>query len=260
MAGAPSRARRGRSAPNVKSCSSHSCASVYLANSVATPIIRAAPDDAKKHLSLDFWGSNPTPQSQDTWVLHTHLPATWLPAMLAWDLSHFWGTEGPGKPHASSVGTLCYHRGLCACWRTWQSHQPPQAPRSLGPPSQAQPTSHSALAPGLTVVTAAAADALALSMSKCRPWAGDVGGRAAAPASSASRLCARPKQSPFLASPSPSPLPCRSARGGWDPLPALSQGGEPPAHRCHRPYAIRRVPLIRDGEKLSQALSRLALL
>lgn len=60
------------------------------------------------------------------------------------------------------------------------------------------------------------------------------------------------KPLPSLSLPIPSAVPgCEGCLGDWDPLPALSQGGKPPAHRCHRPYAIRRVPLIRDGEKLS---------
>lgn len=56
VAGALSRTQRGRNAPDAKSCSGHFCASVSLANSVATPIIRPAPDDAKEHLALNFGG------------------------------------------------------------------------------------------------------------------------------------------------------------------------------------------------------------
>lgn len=56
-------------------------------------------------------------------------------------------------------------------------------------------------------------------------------GPSMAPPAFASRLCApQAKPLPIPSSPSPSPAPCRGVR----PLPALSQGGKPPAHRCHR--------------------------
>lgn len=55
----------GRNAPDAKSCSGHSHASVSLANSMVTPIIRAALDDAKEHLGLDFWGpKSPLPRAK----------------------------------------------------------------------------------------------------------------------------------------------------------------------------------------------------
>jgi len=124
------------------------------------------------------------------------------------------GDRGSGRALRTLCGDPPPPLGLCARRRTWQSRRPP---KPLSPPSQPQPLSRSALAPGLTAVSAAAADALALSMSKRRPGAGGLGGRAAAPASPALKLCARPKQSPkqspFPASPSPSPPRCRGARG-----------------------------------------------
>lgn len=202
----------------------------------------------------------PTSQSQGTWLTHTCPPATWLPATLAWDLSHFWGTEGPGEPHTLSVGTLCRCQGFAlngSCGRDTV----PQALKCLSPsapPSPPQPPSCSALPWRRVSPWFRQRSRCARSFHKQTP----ARGLSAAPASPALRLCARPKQSPFPASPSLSPPPCWGARdvwGSWDPLPALSQGGKPPAHRCHRPEAIRRVPLLRDREKLSRALSRLAL-
>lgn len=68
------------------------------------------------------------------------------------------------------------------------------------------------------------------------------------------------KTLPSLFLPIPSAVPgCEGWPGGRDPLPALSQGGKPPAQRCHRPCGIQQAPLLRDGEKFSRALSRLAL-
>lgn len=102
------RAWRGRNNPDAKTCYGHSRASVSPASSKATSIIGEASQDAKKLLPPFFW--EPIPQIQDTHVTHPCPTAAWLPAMLAWDLSNFWETEGLGEPSAPSSGTLCH------CW------------------------------------------------------------------------------------------------------------------------------------------------
>lgn len=51
------------------------------------------------------------------------------------------------------------------------------------------------------------------------------------------------------------PHPLRGLTGGrQNPLPALSQGGKPPAQRCHGPCGMQRARVLRDGERLSRAL------
>lgn len=69
------------------------------------------------------------------------------------------------------------------------------------------------------------------------------------------RLCA-PRAKPLSQPPPPRALNCAGESGG-DPksLPALPQGGKPPAHRCHRPRVAGREPLLWDGEKLWRVLA-----
>lgn len=73
--------------------------------------------------------------------------------------------------------------------------------------------------------------------------------------SPASRLCA-PRAKPLSQPPPPRAL-RRTGESGGDPksLPALPQGGKPPAHRCHRPRVAGREPLLRDREKLWRVLA-----
>lgn len=100
------RAWSSRNNPDATTCSGHPRASVSLASSKATPIIRETPQDAKMHLAPNFWES--IIQIQDTHVTHPCPTAAWLPATLAWDLRNFWETQGLGEPSAPSLGTLCH--------------------------------------------------------------------------------------------------------------------------------------------------------
>lgn len=73
------------------------------------------PSGQSQMMQKSIWPSifgDPSPHSPEPRHSRdrTHSPAAWLPAALAWDLSHFWGTEGLGEPRTPSAGTLCH------CW------------------------------------------------------------------------------------------------------------------------------------------------
>lgn len=127
----------------------------------------------------------------------------------------------------------------------WQCHQPPRCPSPWLPELAAAPGAESVLV------------SAAFSLRKTPPRAGDLGTRAATRPRHL-RPSFVPAQSKAPSQPlPPHPLRCAGVRGvveGQNPLPALSQGGKPPAQRCHRPCRIQQAPQLRDGEKLSRAL------
>lgn len=97
----------------------------------------------------------------------------------------------------------------------------------------------------------------AFSLRKTPPRAGSLGTKQRLGSGICLQVLCPPQSKPLpsLSLSIPSAVPgCEGWPGGWDPLPALSQGGKPPAQRCHRPCGIQQAPLLRDGERLSRAL------
>lgn len=178
-------------------------------------------------------------------MIHPCPTAAWLPATLAWDLSNFWETEGLDEPSAPSLGTLCHCWGSVLTEGCGSATSPPNL-RAPVPPSWPLPPARVCCCLSRSF----------LEENTTTDWGPRHPSSASAPAS-ASKFCARPKQSPFPAFsfPIPSAVPgCEGWPRGRDPLPALSQGGKPPAQRCHgalRDAAIASAP---GWEKLSRAL------
>lgn len=233
----PERGTEGQQHPGAKPCSGHSCASVSPANSTAVVIIGAAPDDAQRRLALEFWGSKPplqhSPEPRHTGDRRTS-PRRSAPARPGLG-ADFWGKGG-----VPSAGAPRSPEDVAA--------PPAPSPQPTEPRGRPQPPA------------AASRRSVQLRFRQPQPM------RSLFPSANAGALAAptaprrgfvRPEQSPFPASPSPCPAPCRG--GGARSLPALPQGGKPPAHRCHRPRVAWRAPLLRDGEKLWRVLPCLAL-